>query len=78
MLPFSDATLLTRLLARLGLAAWAGVGVLGPDALPDFTHPLPAAGVGLRIELQQRITMRLDFGFGDGSRAVYFNVLEAF
>ncbi len=74
MLPFDEDSLWSR----LGAVAWVGAGVLGPGALPDFTRFLPAAGAGLRIELQQRITMRLDVGFGDGTRAVYFNFLEAF
>ncbi|MBL8957435.1 MAG: BamA/TamA family outer membrane protein [Myxococcaceae bacterium] len=74
MLPFEEGSLW----ARLGLVAWVGAGLLGPGVLPDFKNVLPAAGGGLRVELQQRITMRLDVGFGDGTRAVYFNFLEAF
>jgi len=57
---------------------WAGVGALSQTALPDFTSVLPSLGVGLRVELIRRVTVRLDFGFGRESRAVYFNFLEAF
>jgi hypothetical protein len=39
---------------------------------------LPSAGLGLRVELIKRVTVRLDVGFGRDSRAVYFNFLEAF
>ena len=74
MLPFDPETLWSH----LGLAAWGGVGLLGSTALPDFTQPLPTLGVGLRVELMRRVTVRLDVGFGRDSRAVYFNFLEAF
>lgn len=63
---------------RNGFVAWVGAGALGGDALPDVTRPVPAVGLGYRLHLFDRITLRLDVGFGDRSRAVYFNFLEAF
>ena len=74
MLPFKPDTIW----ARLGVAAWVGVGVMGDDALPNFTQPLPAVGVGLRIRLQDRTNVRIDFGIGRESFAFYFQFLEAF
>ena len=74
MLPFDAESLWSH----LGLAAWAGVGALGSTPLPDFTQVLPSAGAGLRVELLNRVSLRLDVGFGRESRAVYFNFLEAF
>ena len=74
MLPFAEESLFSR----LGLAAWVGAGALGPDGWPDLTRLLPAAGVGLRVELQRRVTVRLDVGFGRASNGVYLNFLEAF
>lgn len=74
MLPFPS----TSLWSHLGAATWVGLGALSPNALPDFTSVLPTVGVGLRVELLQRVTVRLDVGFGRESRAVYFNFLEAF
>ena len=76
MLPFPRDTLW----ARLGVAAWVGLGALGPGLLPDFTpaHLLPSVGVGLRVRVQDRVTLRLDFGVGRGSYAFYFQFLEAF
>jgi Omp85 superfamily domain len=74
MLPFPPESLWSH----LGFAAWVGVGALGPALWPDVTRLLPSAGVGLRVELQKRITFRLDVGFGREARAVYFNFLEAF
>ena len=76
MLPFPQDTLW----ARLGVAAWVGVGAMGPGLVPDFTPSqlLPSAGVGLRVRVQDRVTLRLDFGVGRGSYAFYFQFLEAF
>lgn len=74
MLPFAPETIF----ARLGLAAWVGLGALGHDALPNFTQLLPAVGVGLRVRVQDRVTVRLDFGLGRESFAFYFQFLEAF
>lgn len=79
MLPFDpEAGRVRWLLSHLGVAAWVGAGALGGQAWPDLSNVLPAAGAGLRVELQKRITVRLDVGFGRDSRAVYFNFLEAF
>ncbi|MDP3152995.1 MAG: BamA/TamA family outer membrane protein [Archangium sp.] len=74
MFPFPKDTIW----ARLGAAAWVGVGALGGGPLPDVTQPLPAVGVGLRVRVQDRVTVRLDFGLGRGSFAFYFQFLEAF
>lgn len=67
-----------RLWSRLGFAGWLGVGALGAGVLPDVERLLPSAGLGVRVEVQPRIMLRLDVGFGRESRAVYFNFLEAF
>jgi outer membrane protein assembly factor BamA len=67
-----------KLWTRLGFALWTGVGALGSTPLPDFSAVLPAAGVGLRVLIQDRVTLRLDFGVGRGSTAFYFQFLEAF
>jgi outer membrane protein assembly factor BamA len=76
MLPFPKDTLWSR----LGLATWLGVGALGSGLLPDYTpmNLLPSVGVGLRVRVQDRVTLRLDFGIGRGSYAFYFQFLEAF
>lgn len=74
MLPFARESFFSR----FGLAGWLGVGALGSGPVPDVLQLLPSAGVGARFDVQKRITLRLDFGFGRESRAVYFNFLEAF
>lgn len=74
MLPFAEESLWSH----LGAAAWGGVGALSSSMVPDVRELLPSVGVGLRVELLRRVTVRLDVGFGRESRAVYFNFLEAF
>jgi outer membrane protein assembly factor BamA len=74
MFPFPQETLWSR----LGMAAWLGVGALGETPLPDVTKPLPSVGVGLRVRVQDRVTVRFDFGVGRESYAFYFQFLEAF
>jgi len=74
MFPFPKETIWSR----LGMAAWVGVGALGETALPDVTKPLPAVGLGLRVRVQGRVTVRFDFGVGRESYAFYFQFLEAF
>ncbi|MER2560520.1 MAG: BamA/TamA family outer membrane protein [Myxococcaceae bacterium] len=74
MLPFPEESLWSH----LGAAAWGGVGALSSSMVPDVRELLPSVGVGLRVELLKRVTVRLDVGFGRESRAVYFNFLEAF
>ena len=74
MFPFPQDTLWSR----LGMAAWVGVGALGDTPLPDLTKPLPSVGLGVRVRVQDRVTVRLDFGVGRESFAFYFQFLEAF
>jgi hypothetical protein len=74
MFPFPPETIWSR----LGAAAWVGVGALGSGFLPDVTQLLPAAGLGLRARVQDRVTLRFDFGVGRSSYAFYFQFLEAF
>ncbi len=74
MLPFKQDTIW----ARLGVAGWVGVGAMGHGVLPNFLQLLPAIGVGLRVRLQDRANVRIDFGIGRDSFAFYFQFLEAF
>ncbi len=64
-------------LSRFGFVSWLGAGTLGRD-LTHLTGLLPAAGVGLRFQLQPRGNVRCDFGLGKGSYGIYFNFTEAF
>jgi hypothetical protein len=40
--------------------------------------PLPDFGLGYRFEVQPRMNLRIDFGFGPDAFGVYFDFTEAF
>ena len=66
-----------NLLKRTGLAFWVGGGFLG-DRPNDWKEFFPNAGLGLRIEVQPRMNLRFDYGFGMESMGFYLSVNEAF
>lgn len=68
-----------KMLYHLGFVAWGGCGFMGPNPV-KVEGALPNAGVGLRIEVQPRMNVRLDFGrnFVDRQNLFYFNMTEAF
>ncbi|MBB3700927.1 BamA/TamA family outer membrane protein [Flammeovirga yaeyamensis] len=69
----------SKLLSRLGFAAWGGVGMVGPD-LWNPGGVLPNFGAGLRVEVQPRMNFRVDLGRDPlaGQNLIYFNMTEAF
>jgi outer membrane protein assembly factor BamA len=64
-------------LSRHGVVAWLGAGTLG-DTVKDFGDWLPSVGVGYRLEVQPRMNLRIDIGFGRETQGFYFNFNEAF
>jgi len=60
-----------------GAVAWVGSGSVTPN-WGEFTYWLPNAGIGLRFEIQKRMNLRIDYGFGVESSAFYFSFNEAF
>lgn len=70
---------LKKILYHLGFVAWGGVGAMGPNPA-RIEGVLPNAGVGLRIEVQPRMNVRLDLGrnFINDQNLFYFNMTEAF
>ena len=68
-----------RVVSHLGYVVWGGVGFMGPDPV-NIEGVLPNAGVGLRIEVQPRMNVRLDFGrnFVNKQNLFYINMTEAF
>ena len=64
-------------LSRHGFVVWGGLGSVAPD-ITKMTDWLPNGGFGYRFEVQPRLNVRVDMGFGDDSRAFYFNFQEAF
>lgn len=66
-----------RAYSRSGFVAWAGLGYLGGRFLEAAF--LPNVGVGYRFEVQPRMNLRVDFGFGAyQSFGFYISFLEAF
>lgn len=68
-----------KLVHHLGFVAWGGCGFMGPNPV-KVEGVLPNAGLGLRIEVQPRMNVRLDFGrnFINRQSLFYFNMTEAF
>jgi hypothetical protein len=50
----------------------------GCPGLGRIYYWLPNGGIGLRFEIQKRMNLRIDYGFGAGSSAFYFSFNEAF
>ncbi len=65
-------------IGRQGYVVWLGMGFIGED-FGDFSgHELPNAGVGYRVEVQERRNLRVDAGWGYDELGVYLNFAEAF
>ena len=65
--------------ASFGFCCLGRVRFMGPT-MGKIEGVLPNAGVGLRIEVQPRMNVRLDFGrnFANDQSLFYFNMTEAF
>lgn len=72
-------TWLKRIVSHLGFAAWTGCGFMGPTPV-KIEGVLPNYGLGLRIEIQPRMNVRLDLGKNtvNNQTLFYFNITEAF
>lgn len=68
-----------RMLNHVGFTVWGGCGFMGPNPV-DIQGVLPNVGLGLRIEVQPRMNLRLDFGRNmvNKQNLFYFNMTEAF
>lgn len=65
-------------LSRHGVVGWVASGAIGPD-LSDVHPWVINYGVGYRLQIQPRMNLRLDYGFGeDDYSAFYLSFLEAF
>lgn len=65
-------------LGRNGFVAWGGLGFIGEDFSDFGGHELPNFGLGYRLEVQPRRTLRLDVGWGYDEIGLYLNFAEAF
>ncbi len=79
MINTDSSTWMKKMLNRLGFAAWAGCGFMGPNPV-HIEGVLPNYGVGLRIEVQPRMNVRLDIGRNTTNKQslFYLNMTEAF
>jgi len=75
----SQVELRQHIYGRSGAVVWAGAGNVFPK-FSDFEwdRTLPTFGIGYRWEFKKRVNVRLDYGFGKGESAFYFNINEAF
>jgi hypothetical protein len=60
-----------------GIVGWIGVGTLG-ETVQEFGEWLPSIGIGYRLEVQPRMNLRIDIGFGKATQGFYFNFNEAY
>jgi len=67
-------------LKKSGMVAWVGGGsIFGIGNTEEQNNRiLPNFGLGYRLELQPRMNMRIDMGFGRETMGIYFNFNEAF
>lgn len=64
---------------RHGFVVWGGAGNVFPKTDKfKWSQTLPSYGLGYRWEFKNRVNVRLDYGFGKGQNAFYFNINEAF
>jgi hypothetical protein len=64
--------------SRHGFVVWTGMGWIGNTMSDLRGHNLPNIGAGYRFEAQERLNVRIDFGWGIESTGIYFNFAEAF
>lgn len=62
---------------RHSLVGWTGLGSVFDERTTKY-HAIPNIGVGYRLEIQPRVSVRLDYGIGIGTSGFYFNFQEAF
>ncbi len=79
MINTDKSTWMKKMLSHVGYVAWGGCGFMGPTP-GKIEGVLPNLGVGLRIEVQPRMNVRLDFGRNmvNKQSLFYFNMTEAF
>lgn len=64
-------------LSSHGFTTWIAAGSIF-DGAENIDRWLPNFGFGYRLEVQPRMNLRIDFGFGRDATGVYFDFNEAF
>jgi len=62
---------------RQGIVLWNGLGTVAHH-FNQIKYALPNVGIGYRIEVEKRMNVRFDLGFGKNSTGFYINFNEAF
>jgi hypothetical protein len=67
-------------LKKSGVVGWIGGGsIFGVGNTEETNNKiLPNFGIGYRLELQPRMNLRVDMGFGRETMGIYVNFNEAF
>jgi Omp85 superfamily domain len=63
--------------SKHGFVAWVGAGTVMQD-ISQISTFLPNFGIGYRFEVQPRMNVRFDYGWGNDTSGLYFNFTEAF
>lgn len=63
--------------SRFGYVVWLGAGTV-MSSFEIHKNWLPNAGVGMRVEIQPRMNLRVDYGVGRGETGFYITFSEAF
>ena len=79
MINTDKSTWIKKALNHIGFVGWTGCGFIGPNP-GRIEGVLPNVGVGLRVEIQPRMNIRLDLGRNMKNKETlfYFNMTEAF
>ncbi len=64
-------------LSRHGVVGWLGTGSIATNP-SEFSYWIPNAGFGYRFEVQPRMNVRAEIGFGKDGAGFYFSFNEAF
>lgn len=83
---YTDSKMLTaqvelrqHIYGPLGAVVWGGAGnIFSTLSTFEWGHTLPNAGLGLRLNLNNRTALRIDYGFGRRTGGLIINVNEAF
>jgi hypothetical protein len=63
--------------SKHGFVTWVGAGTV-MEEVSQITTFLPNFGIGYRFEVQPRMNVRFDYGWGNDSSGLYFNFTETF
>jgi len=69
------------ILGPFGAAAFLGAGGVAPSAGElrlDQSRPSYGGGLRYMLDRKEKLTLRVDAGFGSGTSGIYFNIREAF